>query len=368
MVNKLIIAAAGSGKTTYLVKSALEQSENVLITTFTNANEIEIKEKFFEINGYIPANITIQTWYSFILQHGVRSFQSVVLDEKINGMILVNSKSGIKYQGKKGPVYYKEEDYQNHFFTKEMKMYSDKIAKFVCICEKRTNGNVSKRIERIFSKIYIDEIQDMAGYDLEIIRYLMKANCDVVMVGDPRQVTYHTHFDVKYKKYLDGKIEDFIKNECKKIACEVDKMLLRKSFRNNEIICEYSSKLYPEYEKTITGQFDITGHDGIFIIKPKDIREYMDKFKPMQLRENRRVSVDERYPVLNMGESKGKTYDRILIYPTSTMKKWIEDHTSSLKNKTRAQLYVALTRARYSVAIVYDYNNETNIIDVKKYK
>ena len=30
-----------------------------------------------------------------------------------------------------------------------MKMYSDKIAKFVCRCEKETKGRVSQRISRI---------------------------------------------------------------------------------------------------------------------------------------------------------------------------------------------------------------------------
>ena len=37
--NELIIAAAGSGKTTYLVREALKiKDENVLVTTFTDEN------------------------------------------------------------------------------------------------------------------------------------------------------------------------------------------------------------------------------------------------------------------------------------------------------------------------------------------
>lgn len=45
MSNKLIIAAAGSGKTTLLVKEALAQKNGkVLITTYTQANEAEIKK------------------------------------------------------------------------------------------------------------------------------------------------------------------------------------------------------------------------------------------------------------------------------------------------------------------------------------
>ena len=120
MVNRLIIAAAGSGKTTYLVRQAMQQSDSVLITTYTIANELEIRKKIVELNGFVPHNVTIQTWYSFLLQHGVRPFQGVVLDDKINGMILVNEKSGKKYDGKYGPVYFAEDDYRKFYFTDGM--------------------------------------------------------------------------------------------------------------------------------------------------------------------------------------------------------------------------------------------------------
>ena len=69
--NKLVVAAAGSGKTTYLVKEALSiEDKNVLITTYTEANEAEIRKIIIkETKGYIPQHITIQTWFSFLLQH-----------------------------------------------------------------------------------------------------------------------------------------------------------------------------------------------------------------------------------------------------------------------------------------------------------
>ena len=70
MSNKLIVAAAGSGKTTYLVREALKiKDEKVLITTYTEANEREIRKKFLKCNGFIPDNIRIQTWFSFLIQH-----------------------------------------------------------------------------------------------------------------------------------------------------------------------------------------------------------------------------------------------------------------------------------------------------------
>lgn len=367
MVNRLIIAAAGSGKTTYLVKQAIQQTESVLITTYTIVNEMEIRKKFIEINGYVPHNVTIQTWYSFLLQHGVRPFQGVILDDKINGMILVNEKSGKKYDGRYGPVYYGEKEYRKFYFTDGMKMYSDKIAKFVCRCDKETKGKVSERISRIYSKIYVDEIQDLAGYDLDIIKSLLKSECDMTMVGDPRQVTYHTHNEAKYKKYADGRIEDFIKNECKKVKCIIDRETLKDSYRNNQGICSYSSQLYEEYAETGTKQYEMTGHDGVFLVKPSDVNAYLEEYKPIQLRDKRTVEINDKYEAINMGESKGLTYDRVLIYPTETMKKWMEDHSQQLKPKTRSQFYVAITRAKYSVGIIFDYDEKTKFEGVEKY-
>ena len=99
--NKLIIAAAGSGKTTYLVNEAIKQkAERVLITTYTQANEAEIKKKLFKINKCIPENINIQTWFSFLLKHGVRPYQPILFEKKIKGLLLVNNQSALKYRTK----------------------------------------------------------------------------------------------------------------------------------------------------------------------------------------------------------------------------------------------------------------------------
>ena len=82
--NKLIIAAAGSGKTTYLIDEAIKnRDKKVLITTYTQANEAEIKKKIIEKINYIPENITVQTWFSFLLKHGVRPYQGIIFDKRI---------------------------------------------------------------------------------------------------------------------------------------------------------------------------------------------------------------------------------------------------------------------------------------------
>lgn len=56
-MSKLYIAAAGAGKTTFLVDSAFHQSSSIdnkiLITTFTDDNTLEIQRKFYSKYGFI---------------------------------------------------------------------------------------------------------------------------------------------------------------------------------------------------------------------------------------------------------------------------------------------------------------------------
>jgi DNA helicase-2/ATP-dependent DNA helicase PcrA len=352
--NKLVIASAGSGKTTLLINHALSIiDQNVLITTYTEANEEEIRKKIIMQNGFIPPNITIQTWFSFLLQHGVRPYQGTMFEKKINGLILVNQKSAVKYRSKTGmPVCYKESEIEKHYFSKNTKIYSDKLSKFVIKCCIKSKNAVIKRLERIYDHILVDEVQDLAGYDLEFLKLLSKSEVNLLMVGDPRQVTYLTHLESKYSKYRNGAIKDFILNECKKSKIEIDESSLSASHRCNEEICDFASKLYPQLPQAQSKQNVKTEHDGVFFISPKDVPDYLKKHNPTQLRLSKRVAVDENFDVINFGVSKGLTFERVLIYPTTDMEKWIKNKNHQLKNTTRAKFYVALTRAKYSVGVV----------------
>lgn len=356
-INKLIIAAAGAGKTTYLVNEALKQDKEVLITTYTEANESEIKKKFIEINGAIPKNVTIQTWFSMLLQHGVRPYQNYLTDRKINGMILVNQQSS---------QYIAETNVDEHYFSKEYKIYSDKLSKFVFKCNEKSNGTVFDRLSRVFNDIFIDEVQDLAGYDLELIKLLFSTNSNIVLVGDPRQTTYSTHWERQNKKYNDGNIKAFIQDKCKKNVVEIDEESLNCSYRNNELICQFSSRLFPDFVVPISKQNDEVEHKGIFFIKESDIDVYLAQYQPLQLRVDRRKQVNTNFAVMNFGESKGLGFDRILIYPTKPILDFILNN-KNLDGTSRAKFYVAITRARYSVGIVYSFKDSDSVENVEKW-
>ncbi|MDG9667066.1 UvrD-helicase domain-containing protein [Hahella sp. CR1] len=356
-MNKLIIAAAGSGKTTFVVSDAIKKAEggvSVLITTFTEACEKEIASRIIEEHGCIPPNITIVTWFSFLINHGVKPYQGSLFEDDINGMILVEGKSGLRYKSKAGfPVYWGEKDFFKYYFTNDMRIYSDKLAKLVFQCNKAVEGKVVKRISHCFECIYIDEVQDLAGYDLEILDLLFKSSSDVILVGDPRQATYSTANSSKHKKYKKSEIVNFFEDS--KLDIETDTSSLIVNYRCCEQICAISNALYPGMSATTSGNTEKTGHDGVFLVSEGYVGEYLEEHREcriIQLRENVLKEVDDRFDVITFGKSKGLTFDRVVIYPTKPMINWFKDFDSTLGQAPRSKLYVALTRAKYSVAIV----------------
>jgi DNA helicase IV len=66
-------------------------------------------------------------------------------------------------------------------------------------------------------------------------------------------------------------------------------------------------------------------------------------------------------PFRNFGKVKGLTFDRVLIYPTSTITRFLTSGTQ-LAPRTACGLYVAVTRAKHSVAFVVPDPSRTTLI------
>ena len=342
-MSSLIIAAAGAGKTTFLVKKALEISENVLITTYTDANEQSIRDKFYEINGCIPSNVTIMPWFSLLIKHGIRPYQSYLINNRVSGVLLVN-------KADKKLLRLKDTN-EKKYVTASGNVYSNMISKLPCVLDELSNGCVFRRIRKIFSYVFVDEIQDFVGYDLEVIKKLHEVGCNMTLVGDPRQTTYRTHYEAKYKKYAGGKIVIFVQDNI--AGMNIDTTTLSTSYRNNQIICDLANQMYPDMKPCDSAMNEKTGHDGIFWVHENDIDKYVDIYNPVQLRYDKRTKVNPIPKTMNFGLSKGLTFNRVLIYPTKPMLDWLSGKSKDMKDESLSKFYVAVTRARYSVAFVY---------------
>ena len=356
MNNKLILACAGSGKTTFIINEALKiKNQDILITTFTIVNKDEIKRKIIQMNnGIIPKNIHVKTWFSFLLDEGVKPYKYSSSPDNIEGVHL-------RYNVTKNWI--KEVDVKNYYFDKENRIFSDKISEFIIKNNANTNNKIITRLKKIYNNIFVDEVQDMAGYDLDLIKLLNNNSFKITLVGDLRQTTYKTNHQNKNKKY-NYNLDSFFQE-----SFTVDRETLNKSYRNNQIICDFASKIHDNFpgEKMVSASVQKNEHSGVFLLKQEDSNLYLKQYSPMQLRYSKITKINNKYDVLNFGESKGLTFDRVMIYPTDTIKKWIQGKSESLKDKTQSNFYVAVTRAKHSVAILWD-NNEINNYDLPIFK
>lgn len=57
---------------------------------------------------------------------------------------------------------------------------------------------------------------------------------------------------------------------------------------------------------------------------------------------------------MNFGESKGMTFDRVLIFPHKAGVKWLQTGQFNHIEKLVTKVYVGTTRAKFSVAFVYE--------------
>lgn len=343
MANEVIIAAAGGGKTTRLAARArAHELGTVAVVTYTTNNVQEIKNKFLELSPALPAHTEIWSWYRFLLHEMARPYQRALLDRRIDGLHWVEGRSA-PYVPRNKTIPF--------FLSSGAQIYSDKIARFIIDCNTETTGAVIARLEDRFNTIFIDEIQDMAGYDLDLLELILRSKIDVVMVGDHRQATYSTNNAAKNRAYAGARI--IAKFREWERAGIVTLSYARETHRCHQLIADLADSFYPAEPKTLSKNEIVTGHDGVFLVSTQSLLAYMKNYRPQVLRLDRRTQCDG-YAAMNFGESKGMTFDRVLIFPHGKGRQWLASGTYDHVNDSAAKMYVGVTRARHSVAFVFD--------------
>lgn len=341
--NKLVIASAGSGKTTLLVKEALlRPDKRIAILTYTNNNISEIKKKFCNKHGGIPKAFDVMTWFSFLLRECTRPYQrSVYSKSRVRAIFFPKGRSV------KGAPYLETERY---YFRNGDEIYSDKISRFVIDCEKNSNGLVTKRLADIYDEIFIDEFQDLAGYDLDLLELFLKSRIRMVIVGDPRQYIYATNHSAKNKRYRGVGVLDLVCKWKASNLCRIETHA--KNYRCNQKVCDFANTLFPNMENMESLNSTATEHDGIFAVSEDKVHKYISHYEPAVLRYDRNANT-YGYPAQNFGNAKGLQFDRVLIIPHGPIRKYLQDGNVKDVEKSLEKFYVAVTRARHSVAFLY---------------
>lgn len=341
--NNVVVACAGSGKTTSIVSAALASpDQRVLITTFTLSNIAEIRQKFINLNGFVPDRVTILPWFTFVLRELVRPYQNLFFRPyRVRSVNLVPGRSD---------PYAPRADKLRYFFGNSLDVYSDKLSELALYCEQHSDSRVIKRLASQFDAIYIDEVQDLAGYDLELVKLFLASEIDITMVGDHRQATLATNQSPKHKKYRYAGIIDLFQ-EWEKLGY-ISLEFMDASHRCRQEICDFSDRCFPDSPPTKSLNDTVTGHDGVFVIAPEVVAKYVQEFSPQVLRYSRATNCDG-YAAMNFRVSKGLTFDRVLIYPHKSVREYLK--CGDLRMLKEPQLlYVAATRARQSVVFVLD--------------
>ena len=342
--NRVIIACAGSGKTTRLVTEALaDRDRRIAMVTYTNNNTREIGKRFGERNSGIPKYVDVMTWFGFLLRECARPYQrSKYAEKRIESLLFVNQQSARCV---------KEADTGRHYFANGELIYSDKIAKFVVECETKSSKAVTARLRQMYTDVFIDEFQDLAGWDCEVIEMLLQSGIRVTLVGDPRQHVYSTNPSRKNKQYLGIKVVNLAEQWEKNGLCSLEHMSA--THRCSSAICEFSNALWPGMEAMTSLQNDTTDHDGVFLVAENVVAKYIQCYRPQVLRHDKKAKTYGSEAV-NFGLAKGLQFDRVLIVPTEPIKKYLQTGTLNHVQKARERLHVAVTRARHSVAFVFD--------------
>ncbi|WP_327427308.1 UvrD-helicase domain-containing protein [Streptomyces sp. NBC_01236] len=337
--NLAVIAAAGSRKTQHIIDCVVaDPSKRVLVTTYTNENLHQIVNRLSAGTGVLPGHVTVMGWFTFLLNECARPYQSFVLGE--TGMM-----GGLNFVGQRSRYIPKSRP-QQYYLDRGKSAYRDGVSAFSFEANRLSKGMVVDRLSRMYDHIYIDEIQDMAGYDLELLDLLMKSPIAVTVVGDPRQATFVTNNAAKNKQFKGSGIADWLSKRAE--LCLVENRV--ESYRCNQEICDFADDLYPDLARTVSKNTEITGHDGIFEIRKSDVPAYAEQYAPVVLRYNKNSDTCG-LEAMNMGTAKGSTFDRVLIFPTAPMIKYCKTKDASQAGD-RAKLYVAVTRAKYSTAFV----------------
>lgn len=347
MDKRVIFAVAGSGKTTYIVKS-LSKTERCLIITYTDANYNNLRQKILEhFDGYWPENIELMTYFRFLYRFCYKPF----LADKYRslGICYLPNRTRVKQSD---PLY---------FMTENRYLYSNRIG--LLLKKEKVIPDIKSRLKKYFDKLVIDEVQDIAGRDFNYLEQLMSTDMDMLFVGDFYQHTYDTSRDGNVNCNLFAnrdKYEDRFKNK----GFSVDTTTLKNSWRCTKAVCEF---VRTHLEINIFSNRDDSDDCSIsYISDPDSINRIFLDNNIIKLHYQKAREYGEAHK--NWGEVKGEDcyqdvcvllYNGILkLYPGQLM-----DSPPSVKNK----LYVALTRAKKNVYLIDEKfckktNNEKQMI------
>ncbi|MCX2696158.1 AAA family ATPase [Ochrobactrum chromiisoli] len=332
MDKSVIFAVAGAGKTSHLVNQ-LDAEKRFLIITYTEANYENLRRRVLLQFGYMPPNIKIYTYFSFLHSFCYKPFLRAEKQTK-----------GITFKlPAPFPRYALADD--RRFISPSRRVYSNRLAKF--IEQSKLMGDVIARVEKYFDVLFVDEVQDFSGHDFNFLIAISKAQLRITFVGDFFQHTFDTSLDGNVNSNLHSDYTSY-KARFKNANLNVDTESLIKSYRCSKSVCDF-----------ITDKIGISieSHDGreTVVSYQDDADEVTRIFKDTDtvklfLKEHHKYDCHSH----NWGASKGidRYQDVCVVLNPANVRAWQAGDFRNINAQTRNKLYVACSRARGSLTFV----------------
>lgn len=331
MDRKLILSVAGSGKTQLLIDH-LDRDRRFLIVTYTNKNIDNLKRRIRRRFGCLPKNITIYTYFEFLVAVCYRPFFSDRVKAKGICWNLPNPES-LKYS-RGNPAFY---------INSCRYLYHNRIA---LICG-RQSGEIRNRIAKYYDCFFYDEAQDLDGHDFNLILKIIPENINALFVGDFFQHTFSTSNDGNINKGLYEKLSKY-KKRWEDAGFEIDETTLINSHRCSSSICQFV--------RDKMGIDIYSANNNISEIREVETKEEADILIKNDLVPKLFFREACKYSCysINWGDSKGLDdfEDVCVVLNGNTLNALHSDNLKNLAHTTKNKLYVACTRARRNIYFI----------------
>lgn len=349
--NHLTLAVAGSRKTQGIVDAcaAADRDERILILTYTAANQVELKARIARFAGD-HQRVEVAGWFAFLLVNFVRPFLPFVyFGSRLRG-----------FDFHSPPQTYTTVESRERYFNDHSEARRVHLPQLATRVEEAADGAGIRRLGRVYDRIFIDEVQDLCGYDLEVLKILMRSEIELEMVGDIRQAILATNErEKKNKQYMYMHIWNWFRGE--EQAGRILITQRTETWRCAPAIASLADSLFSEewgFEPTTSRNSRTTDHDVIVLVRPEHAAQYVEAFSPLALRNSAASGKDLDLVFVNFGEAKGLGRERVLICPTGAIEALIQ-RGKALEAQQAAKFYVAITRAEQSVAIILEHGGES---------
>jgi hypothetical protein len=209
-MNTATLAVAGSRKTQSIVDACSNgpAGRRRLVLTYTLTGQRDLERRLHAACD--PSSLPdVSGWYAFLLHHWVRPF----LPLKYPGRRL----AGLNFEGApatadiggRAVIVAKGVD---RFLDSGSRAYKRFLSKLAIDVAEAAGGTVITRLQRMYDEIYVDEVQDMTGYDLDVLEQVLNSTSTIHLVGDIRQSVFDTNpQDPRLRQFRGLKMLDWFK-------------------------------------------------------------------------------------------------------------------------------------------------------------